>query len=238
MDDWKLQPARDLGLTPLERARSPRRESGLVSSSIRQLWWATLRSYFAIWHRLTIHGRGNLPETTPFILAANHTSHLDALVLSAALPWNLRHRVFSLAAGDVFFESPFTSVFAANLLNALPVWRKKRADRSFHTLRQRLIEEECGFILFPEGARSRDGRMAPFKPGIGLLVAGTSAPVIPCHLSGCLEALPPGCALPRRRQIHLRVGPAIRFDKVGNDKEGWRTVAATLEAAIVQLRPN
>ena len=52
-------------------------------------------------------------------------------------------------------------------------------------------------ILFPEGTRSRTGEMGPFKPGIGALVAGTAAPVVPCYLSGAFAAWPPTSRLPR-----------------------------------------
>jgi 1-acyl-sn-glycerol-3-phosphate acyltransferase len=238
MEPWKLEPAHDTGLSPLERLRSPRRESGLVSSSFHNVWGAVVRSYLAIWHRLTIHRPENLPAQAPFILVANHSSHLDAIVLSAAVRWQLRDRIFSLAAGDVFFDSPWSSAFAANLLNALPVWRKKHVSRTFQALRQRLQEEACGFVLFPEGSRSRDGSMKPFKGGVGMLVAGTDVPVIPCWLSGCLAALPAGHKLPRRTRIALHVGEALRFGQVQNDKHGWQLIAQTLETAVRLLEPT
>lgn len=85
MEPWKLQPARDTGLTPSERFRSVRRESGLIESLAHQVCFSLLQSYFAIAHRLTIIGREKLPAHGPFVLAANHCSHLDALALGAAL---------------------------------------------------------------------------------------------------------------------------------------------------------
>jgi 1-acyl-sn-glycerol-3-phosphate acyltransferase len=232
MKPWKLEPAHDIGLPPLERLRSPRREAGLVSSILQQGWGTLVQTYMAIWHRLTIHEPRNLPCATPFILVANHTSYLDSLVLAAALPWRLQARAHPLAAGDTFFESPWGSVFAANFLNALPVWRKKHGNRALQTLRQRLLDESCGFILFPEGTRSRDGRMTSFKAGVGMLVAGTNVPVIPCRLSGCFDALPPGRKLPRRKRIDLHIGAAICFPSQSNDKHGWQQVAQALETAV------
>ena len=79
MEPWQLQPARDIGLTPAERFRSVRRESGLLESMAQQACFSLLRIYFAIAHRLTITGREKLPANGPFVLAANHCSHLDAL---------------------------------------------------------------------------------------------------------------------------------------------------------------
>ncbi len=113
MEPWNLQPARDTGLTPAERFRSVRRESGLLENLAHHVCFSLLRSYFAIAHRLTIVGRERLPAHGPFVLAANHCSHLDALILGAALTPRHRERVFPIAAGDVFFQSNVTSTFSA-----------------------------------------------------------------------------------------------------------------------------
>lgn len=236
MEPWKLEPARDLELPLIEQLRSPRRETGFLSSIARRGWWLTTRTYLSIWHRLTVVHPENLPRQVPFVLVANHGSHLDALTLNSALPVGLVDRVFPLAAGDVFFQSPFAVAFAASFLNALPVWRQRRGGKSFQALRQRLLDEACGFILFPEGTRSRDGKMSPFRAGIGMLVAGTPVPVVPCHLSGCFEALPPGRRFPRRRAVRLTVGRAIRFDEVSDEKSGWEAIAERMEAAVRELR--
>jgi 1-acyl-sn-glycerol-3-phosphate acyltransferase len=235
VNDFDLRPARDLGLAPLERLRSVRRESGPFLVACHVAWGLATRAYFWTWHGLIVEGREHLPVEPPFVLCANHASHLDALALAAPLPLSIRDRVFSLAAGDVFFESAVPTAFAAGFVNALPMWRKRRAPRALQELREKLVETPCGFILFPEGARSRDGGYLPFKPGIGMLVAGTDVPVIPCHLTGAFAALPPGCKRPRRERIVIRVGEPVRFAGVPNDKAGWEHVAACVEQRVKGL---
>jgi 1-acyl-sn-glycerol-3-phosphate acyltransferase len=236
VDDWDLRPARDLGVPWRERLRSAAREDGLVPMAVRSAWWWLLRCQFAVWNRLAVRGRENLPRSFPFVLVANHTSHLDALVLTAALPWWLRAGTAPLAAGDVFFESPFRGLFAATLLGALPVWRRKHTGRAFQELRNRLLEGRCGYVLFPEGARSRDGQMLAFKPGVGMLLAGTSVPVVPCYLDGCFEAFPAGTRVPRRTRITIHVGPALHFDDLGNDRAGWDAATTRLEEGVRSAR--
>src|SRR5258708_9235831 len=113
----------------------------------------------------------------------------------------IRDRLFPLAAGDVFFETPAKAAFAAHLLNALPVWRRNAGRHGLDELRKRLLEEEGVFILFPEGGRSRDGEMKPFKAGIGMLVAGTPAQVVPFYLDGPFEAFPARIMVPRRPKV-------------------------------------
>ncbi len=238
MDDWKFRPATDLGLDPAERLKSLHRESGLVSSFLHLGWWWLVRTYMSVWHRLDIIGQHPLPVKPPFILVANHSSHLDALVLASPLNWRIRDRIFPIAAGDVFFETPMLTTFAAFFLNALPIWRKKCGAHTLQRLRQRLIEEPCAYILFPEGTRSRDGSMLEFKPGLGMLVANTAVPVVPCYLEGCFEALGPSHKWPRRRRIRLYVGAPLDFSNVASNREGWTHIAKEAYTHVRRLMPG
>jgi 1-acyl-sn-glycerol-3-phosphate acyltransferase len=235
MEPWNLQPAHDTGLSPSERFRTVRRESGLLESLTRQACFSLLRSYFAIAHRLTIVGREKLPAHGPFVLAANHCSHLDALALGAALIPRHRERAFPIAAGDVFFQSTVTSTFSAIMLNALPMWRKNCGPHALADLRRKLQEEKAIFIIFPEGGRSRTGSIMPFKHGLGMLVAETNVPVVPCGLVGTFEALPPERNLPRPVAIKLAIGDPLQFASTANDRTGWAEVARSVEAAVRNL---
>jgi 1-acyl-sn-glycerol-3-phosphate acyltransferase len=235
MDQWKLKPAADLELTPTQRWRAYQRESGLVSTVARACWWSLLKSSFKLLHRLEVHGREHIPRQPSFVLVANHASHLDALVLGAALPLRLRDQLFPLAAGDVFFEVPALAAFSAAVLNALPVWRKNCGAHAIKDLRQRLLAEPSIYILFPEGGRCRDGRMVPFKPGVGMMMAGTPVPAVPCHLSGTFEAFPPDARLPRFKKIRVHIGPPRVFADVPNKRDGWNEVAAVLERDVAAL---
>jgi 1-acyl-sn-glycerol-3-phosphate acyltransferase len=231
-----MEKARDLVLSPDQRVRSLWRESGLASTAFHQVWWGLVRLYLGVAHRLRVIGREHLPTEPPFILAGNHSSHLDALVLAAPLSWRLRDQIFPIAAGDVFFVTWAKSVFAALLLNALPLWRKNCGTHALEELRKRLVEEPCSYILFPEGKRSRDGKMLPFKPGLGMLVAQTRVPVVPCYITGAFEALRPETNWPRLgRRITVRVGPALCFEKTDNDRAGWKSVATALREAVEKL---
>lgn len=235
MEPWKLTPARDLGLPPGERRRSNLREAGWFEAILHAGWWGLMRAYLRVAHRFEIQAREHLPMDAPFVMVANHSSHLDAIALCAPLPMRLRARVFPLAAGDTFFSKPTTSLFAAHALNALPVWRKSGGKHGMEDLRRRLVEEPCGFILFPEGTRTRDGTMAEFKAGLGMLVAGTEVPVIACHLAGCFAAWPPHQGRPRPGRVRLRLGPPRVHAGVANDRAGWEHIARETEAEVRKL---
>src|SRR5262249_18043321 len=122
MEPWNYEPARDIDLTPVERAKSLRRESGLFSTAGHLGWRLLTRAYFGAYHRLSVESERSIPGEPPFVMIANHPSHLDAAVMASVLPYRLCDRVFPVAAGDVFFNTPAMSLFAANLLNALPMW--------------------------------------------------------------------------------------------------------------------
>src|SRR5947199_3460889 len=201
VEPWQLQPARDTGLTPGERFRSVRRESGLLEALAQQTWFSLLRIYFAIAHRLKITGREKLPRHGPFVLAANHCSHLDALVLGAALRPRHRERAFSIAAGDVFFQTTAASGFSAIVLNDLPMWRKNCGPHALAELRRKLQEEKAIFIIFPEGGRTRTGSMMQFKNGLGMLVPEREVAIVACGMIGSFDALPPNRKIPRPVRI-------------------------------------
>ncbi|HYF15449.1 MAG TPA: lysophospholipid acyltransferase family protein [Phycisphaerales bacterium] len=233
MDDWKYKPARDGHLAPMDRLRSGSREPGLVSHVVARCAWAGVRAFFRAYNRLTVVGAEHIPREPPFVMVANHGSHLDALVLGACVPPATRHRLYPIAAGDVFFESPVRTVFAAMTINALPIWRKRVGGHALDELKQRLHSGDCAYVLFPEGARTRDGGPLRWKPGIGMLVAGTDIPVVPCRIDGCFGALRPGTKVLRPCPITVTVREPMRFLSHGNDRAGWESIVAALRARVL-----
>jgi 1-acyl-sn-glycerol-3-phosphate acyltransferase len=102
-------------------------------------------------------------------------------------------------------------------------------------LRGKLQEEKAIFIIFPEGGRSRTGSMMPFKHGLGMLVAETNVPVVPCALVGTFEALPAERNFPRPVSIKLMIGDALEFASVSNDRTGWSQIAKSVESRVRDL---
>lgn len=235
MDEWRYRPAADAGLPAQEALRSLRREAGLGAWLLQHGWRLCSRAYLRTYHRLEVHGRHHIPQRPPFVLIGNHTSHLDAITLAAALPSSLHSAAFPIAAGDVFFETPAASLFSAMMLNALPMWRKRCGSHAMQELRDRLLGDPAIYILFPEGTRSRTGELGPFKPGLGMLVAAADVPVVPCHLDGAFRACPPGKSLPRPHRLRLRIGAPLSFSATPNQREGWREIADRAEQAVRDL---
>jgi 1-acyl-sn-glycerol-3-phosphate acyltransferase len=235
---WQYSSAHDLGLKAKQRYCSPHRENDLTHSLIRLGWLASVRMVFKVWNHLEIDGLENVPATPPFIVTANHNSHLDALVIASALSLRWRDRISPLAAGDYFFSSKPRAGFSAMILNALPVWRQRQHGQRHELadLRERLREHAAIYIVFPEGSRSRDGQLHPFKPGFATLVAGTNIPVLPCHLSGSFAALPPDKHVVRPSKIILQLGPPLTFESMANHATGWREISAVIHERTLKLQ--
>ena len=232
---WRYKPARDTGLTGRARLTSTEREAGLVTWLTSRLWWAGCGGYLRRRHGLKVTGTEHAPTAPPFVVVANHSSHLDALVIAAALGWRARDHLLPLAAGDTFFQTPAKAFMAAVWLNALPMWRKRMGRHSLGKLRDRLIGEPCGFVLFPEGTRSRTGEFGRFKPGIGMLVAGQDVPVIPAWIGGAYEAWPPDQKRPSKHPINVTFGKPLSFADATNDRAGWNRISDELESAVREL---
>jgi 1-acyl-sn-glycerol-3-phosphate acyltransferase len=121
------------------------------------------------------------------------------------------------------------------MLNALPMWRKNCGPHALAELRRKLQEEKAIFIIFPEGGRTRTSSMMPFKHGLGMLVAETNVPVVPCGLIGSFEALPPNRKVPRPAKIKLIVGEPLNFVATPNNREGWSQISRSLESSVREL---
>jgi 1-acyl-sn-glycerol-3-phosphate acyltransferase len=202
---------------------------------VRRGWWRAIGLWLSLYHRLEVEGREHLPPHPPFVLVSNHASHLDAVVLLASLPSRLRHWTHPLAAEDVFFRTSRRAYLATGLLNALPLPRGRCGAHCLGGLRRRLLGQRCCYILFPEGTRTRTGEMGVFKPGLGVLVAGTNVPVVPCHLTGTFTALAPGSVLPRPNKVRLRFGSPLSFAETPARRPGWEEVARRTEEAVWSL---
>ncbi len=90
-------------------------------------------------------------------------------------------------------------------------------------------------IIFPEGTRSTSGAVGAFKPGIGLLLAGTKVPVVPCHLAGAFESWPKGAMLPRPRKLRLLIGTARDYSTETPGRGSARRVVEDLHDQVMSL---
>jgi 1-acyl-sn-glycerol-3-phosphate acyltransferase len=144
-------------------------------------------------------------------LAANHTSHLDTVVLLAALPWHLRLRTRVAAAADYFFTCWWRGILVKLLLNAFAFERRGPGCATSLLRARQFLAGGQSLVIFPEGTRAKDGQIQRFKKGVGKLALATGAQVIPIWIDGTYAALPKGARWPRRQRITIRFGTPLTF---------------------------
>jgi len=172
----------------------------LAYASCKLISWLVLR----IWNRLEVAGLENIPSKGPVILAANHVSYLDPLVVGVASS----RRVVFMAQTNLW-KSPLMRLYLW-LMDCIPV-KREEADRK--AIRESIRRLKTGSVLgiFPEGTRQADGSLRDAKRGVGLLAIHAGAPIVPVLIRGTHDALPRGRGVYCPAKIRVAFGPKISY---------------------------
>jgi 1-acyl-sn-glycerol-3-phosphate acyltransferase len=159
---------------------------------------------------LTVEAAAALPGR-PFMVCANHSSHVDSAVLMAAsgLPFQ---RCGLLAAEDYFFCQPVRLRVVSSVLRLIPVERRPTAEGLAATIegcRRFLQTGGQMLVAYPEGTRSMNGRIAPFKRGPVTVALTFDLPIVPAYISGTDRVLPKGRSVPVPAAVTVRFGAAL-----------------------------
>ena len=188
-------------------------------------------SIFKLLYPLEIKGLENLPREGGIILAPNHSSYFDPIYFGLAVPRNIRW-----IAKKSFFDVWWLGWFF-KITGCLPVNPEKS---NIEAIKGALLILKQGETLgiFPEGSRSRDGKLMNGELGVALLALRSGAPILPAAIDGAFEAYPPDAKFPRPRQIKLRFGQPLIFDtaKKGRiDKKTLEAVTGKVMKSIEKL---
>ena len=168
----------------------------------------------------------------PVIFAPNHTSHLDTLAVLAALPPRFRHRVAPAMSQESFLPylegtgrmSERVSLalrfwLAVITLNVFPLPQATRGVRKALQFAGKLVDSGYSILIYPEGARTPDGTISKFRPGVGVMTVRLGIPVVPIHIQGLYEVLPADASWPRPGPVRLRFGSPIPFHEIDDSRE-------------------
>lgn len=220
-----------------DKVRAAWRRRPMPVRWIRSVLGQGQRLLYGWYFRTRTMGREHVPHSGAFLIAANHESHLDMGLIKHALG----HReIVSLAAKDYFFDTPWKAFFFATFTNLLPFNRKTRLKESLQAAGQ-VLADGRPLLLFPEGTRTKDGKMLPFKASLGYLALNNGVPVLPVFIDGAFEAMPKGVLIPRRKTLRVHIGAIIthsELEAVGRglpNSEAYRAATAHVEAAVRRL---
>jgi 1-acyl-sn-glycerol-3-phosphate acyltransferase len=161
----------------------------------------------------------------PLIFAANHCSHADTAAILGTLPWRIRRFTCVAAALDVFGPLSNTDkltlrgvrreclhVLVAAGFNAFAFDRHGSPLKSLRAAVE-LIQKDWNLLLYPEGTRSRTGKLGEFKSGVAILAKRTGRPVVPVHVHGGDSILPCGVSMPQAGHAIVRYGTPLTLRK-------------------------
>jgi 1-acyl-sn-glycerol-3-phosphate acyltransferase len=160
---------------------------------------------FAIYFRLRIKGREHIPKG-PMLVCSNHQSHLDPVLVGLAC-----YDPITYLARDTLFKGWFAKLIV--YMGAIPI---QRDGLGFAGVKKTLERLKIGekVLVFPEGTRSPDGQLHPFKGGLALIARRAKVPLLPMAIAGAYEAWPRRQKLPMPRTIQMVVGPVIPLEVV------------------------
>ena len=197
-----------------------------------------LRPLFLLAFRPTVRGRENVPATGAFIIASNHLSFIDSM----AIPLMAPRRVGYLAKAEYFTGTGLSGwvtrvLFTA--LGALPVERQThRAAQEALDTAMSVLGTGGGFGIYPEGTRSRDGRLARGKTGVAWLALTADCPVVPVGITGTDRIQPIGASWPRPHRFTVTFGEPLTFPEYrgqAGKNRARREVTDTIMEKVAEL---
>ena len=255
LDETRFTSAATLAdLEQMLQEPAPRRDYHYPRWARRRLihWLRLVAYYLAIWPATHLRasprvaGREHLRGLKgPVLVVANHTSIVDVGFVLAALPPRLRHRLAVSvqaeeleamrkgARGRGVVGNWLDRVgywLALALFHVFPLPRQSGFRESFHFAGE-LTDAGWNVLVFPEGEFTPDGRVMPFRAGIGLLAKNLCVPVIPIRIEGVFELREAGKRWARPGTVRVTVGAPLRFDADADPAE----IARALEASVMNL---
>lgn len=203
------------------------------------LGWCFFRAVYAIYFRWRVFNPERVPLNGPVILACNHASFLDPPLVGAGVK-----RGINYLARESLFRFPLLGWLLRNW-NSVPVDREGGGAAGLRAILDRLLAGGA-IILFPEGTRTRDGKLQPARSGIGLTVIKSSAMVVPVRVFGTYEAYGRHLKIPQPHRIAVKYGRPMDFSVLRAEantcskprlKEIYQQVADEIMMAIAKLEP-
>ena len=215
-------------------------------------WIRLWAQYLLIWPAIILlgwprtEGRDHLRAVKgPLLVISNHIGDVDGGFILAALPARFRHRLVTATGGEALeaLRTPSSGrnfflriydrlqwVLGVSLLNLFPLPREAGFRKSFAYAGE-AVDRGYSVLVFPEGRHTTDGKVNPFRAGIGLLAVNLGIPVLPMRIDGLFEVKQAGRHFAAPGRIHVKIGKPVQFE-AGTEPE---KIAAQLQKAVTEL---
>lgn len=187
------------------------RHLDITSAVIRTIWALFLKYvFFQFYIRLKVIGdyKPIYKDHPRLLIISNHASHLDAISIAASIPTQYWMSLYIAAAKDYFFSNFLFTLFSQHCLGAIPIDRKDKRGEAIKLITNLLSNlTRIWLILFPEGTRSKDGKIHDFKRGVSIFAERTQTPILYLYLEGNSELWPKGAIFAKPGKLIIHVGP-------------------------------
>jgi len=192
-----------------------------------------LKKVFWLAGGVEVIGAEKMPKDGPVIVASNHASFLDPILLGTYLP-----RMVSFMARRNLFDHWLVGPVIRGLF-AFPIHRDGDPREALRAFGQRL-GEGWPVIMFPEGTRTRTGKLAELKTGVGMISTRNHAPVLPVYVWGSYQSWPRNAKFPRRQHFRIHLGDPVYPDSflAEGKKQAQEKVVRTLDERLHLLEED
>ena len=184
--------------------------------------------------KFKIEGRENFPKKRPFIVASNHTSFLDPVVIAVAC----NTAPLTFMAKRELFDRPFLGRWLRGI-GCIPIDKISGGAGALKKVVNK-IKKSCAIGIFPEGTRSLDGTFKKAEPGIGLIALKTKAPIVPVYIKGALDALPKDSTRVKfGSEVIAKIGKPISINEdysLGDRKDSYKLIGERVMQEIENLK--
>jgi len=181
--------------------------SGRKQAAIARLWSKILLAVSGV--RVKVEGLEKIPPDGSYVFVSNHASYMDTPVVLANIPVQFR-----FLAKRGLFQIPFLGWHLGRAGHiSVPRGDARAAVKTMTTAAQIVRDRGVSLLIFPEGGRSRDGQIGPFKDGATYIAIRAGVPLVPMCLKGTREVLPFGSGNVRSGVVHMRIGDPIPTDQ-------------------------
>ena len=194
---------------------------------------AKLISYIfcKIYFRLEVNGADNIPEKGGVLVASNHGSFLDPVIVGVGIS----RQTYYLTKQSLFEIPIFRLLIKA--LHTIPVRRELVSVSTFKELIKSLNAKKV-IILFPEGTRSLDGKLGQGKVGVGMIALKADVPIIPAYIDGAIKAFPKNGKWIYPKKIRVIFGKPIMPNGKDLNKKNYREISTQVMQSISSLKEN
>lgn len=208
------------------------------SSYLISTIWGVVIKYIAFKFYVRLKTVGDFHEIykkhPKLLIISNHSSHLDATSITAAIPFKYWKDLFISAAKDYWFRNPVFTFFSQHCLGAIPIDRKEKKSEAIKLCISLLNDlDRIWLILFPEGTRSPDGYLHSFKKGVSMFSQSTNTPILFLYIQGNAELWPKERLIPKAGKLTLYVGPVVQPGPIEEIQKAYEEWVSTVDPSII-----